>query len=127
MAIPVVSGATIACPMGLSTGTIVATSQVSVMLGGKPVALISDSAPLTNVTPCGMCTSMANPTVAAATSAAMGVLTPMPCIPAPMGAWVCGMSPIVAGKPTLTSEGKLACSYGGSITIVNPGQTAVLY
>ncbi len=126
MAIPVVTGATTACTMGLATGTVVATSQVTSLLGGKPVALISDTAPLINVTPCGMCTSMANPTVSAATAAAMGVLTPMPCVPSPMGAWIQGPSPLVAGKPSLTNEGKLICAYGGSITIVNPGQTTVL-
>ena len=74
MSFPVVSGASVMCTMGMSPGQLIATSQTSILMGGKPVATIQDVAPNTNVTPCGMCTSMANPAVAAATAAALGVL-----------------------------------------------------
>lgn len=123
MAIPVVAGAACMCTMGLAPGQIIPTNQMNIRVGGKPVASIADAAPMTNITPCGMCTSMANPAVAAATAAAMGVLTPQPCIPAPAGTWICPGTIRVGGKPILTTDGKLTCSYGGTISITNPGQT----
>ena len=125
MGIPVVTGATITCTMGLAPGQLLVTSQMNISLGGGPAATIADAAPITNITPCGMCTSLMNPTVASATAAALGVLTPMPCVPAPLGGWICGGTPTVGGKPMLTTDGKLTCSYGGNISIVNPGQTTV--
>lgn len=111
--------------MGMAPGQIIPTNQAGISLGGKPVASIADAAPMTNITPCGMCTSMANPAVAAATAAALGVLTPQPCVPAPAGVWICPGAVKVGGKPILTTDGKLMCSYGGTITIMNPGQGTV--
>jgi hypothetical protein len=127
MGVAVVMGASILCTMGKAPGTLNVTSQMKVILEGKPAATIQDTAPMVNIGPCGVCTSLANPTVASATSAAMGVLTPMPCIPAPAGMWIGGKTPLVGGKPGLANDGKLMCSYGGSISIVNPGQTKVIY
>lgn len=125
MGIPVVAGATCTCTMGTAPGQIKPTCQASVRMGGKPVATIADAAPLSNVSACGMCTSLMNPAVASATAAALGTLTPQPCVPAPMGVWVCPGSVRVGGKPVLTSEGTLSCSYGGTISVMNPGQSTV--
>ena len=119
----VVAGATCLCTSGLGTGQINPTNQMSIRVGGKPVASIADVAPMTNVTSCGMCTSLANPAVASATAAALGVLTPQPCVPAPAGTWNCPGKVRVGGKPVLTTDGKLTCAYGGTISIMNPGQT----
>jgi hypothetical protein len=60
-----------------------------VLCEGPPAANIMDHVPMLNILPFGVCSSPANPTVVAATAAALGVLTPMPCIPAPWapGAW----------------------------------------
>ena len=109
MGIAVVSGASCVCTMGTAPGQITPTNQPTVRIGGKPAASIAD----------------ADPAVAAATAAAMGVLTPQPCVPAPAGGWICPGKVRVGGKPILTSDGKLTCSYGGSISITNPGQVAV--
>ena len=125
MAVPVVAGATCLCTMGTSPGQINPTNQPNVRVGGKPVASIADTSPMINVGPCGMCTSLLNPTVAAATAAALGVLTPQPCVPSPAGGWICPGTVRVGGKPVLTTDGKLTCAYGGTISIMNPGQMTV--
>ena len=128
MGLPVVAGAAIACTMGLSPGTLNVTSQQKVLVSSAPAATINDTAPMVNVGACGLCTSMANPTVASATAAALGVLTPMPCVPSPVGPWMGGGTcPMVSGQPGLSNEATLVCSYGGTIRILSPGQTKVLY
>jgi len=82
-----VSGAMIMCSFGLapSTLTVVAPRPI---VEGRPVATITDVAPGANIAPFGMCQSLANPMVAAATAAALGVLTPMPCVPAVPAPWI---------------------------------------
>ena len=127
MATAVVSGASVQCTMGMAPGQLLVTSQATVLAGGMPTATVTDAAPMTNVTPCGMCTSLANPQVAAATAAALGVLTPMPCVPVPVGIWTCAGTPLIGGKPALSTDATLTCSYGGSIRVVSPGQTIVTY
>ena len=82
-----------------------------------------DFTPMVNIMPFGMCSSMANPTVAAATSAAMGVLTPMPCIPAITAPWMPGkMQVMVQGQPALTRTCQNLCMWGGQITFTTDGQ-----
>jgi hypothetical protein len=69
---------------------------------------------------------MANPTVSAATSAAMGVLTPMPCIPVITAPWSPGSSQVkVMNMPALTDNSKCMCAYAGQISITSPGNTQV--
>lgn len=127
MAVPVVTGASLACTMGLGTGALTATSQTKVLLCGMPAATVFDVSPITNLSPIGMCTSMANPTVAAATAAALGVLTPMPCLPSPAGIWVSQNTPLLGGMSGLANDASLTCAYGGAISILSPGQTNVFY
>lgn len=121
-----VSGAMTVCTMGLAPGTLMAAVQSVCLAGGKPAAVINDIAPMTSVGPCGMCNSMMNPTVSAATAAALGVLTPQPCVPAPAGPWKPGGAVIIGGAPCLSSDSVLNCAYGGVISITNPGQTQVM-
>lgn len=119
----VCAGANCLCSFGTGPGTINPTSQTKVIVDGKPAATIQDCQ-MSNITPFGMCTSMANPQVAAATSAAMGVLTPQPCMLMAAGTWMPGKpSVLIDGKPALTNDSKLMCSRGmGNISISNPGQ-----
>lgn len=123
----VVTGASLMCSFGTTPATFNATNAPTVMMGGKPVGTISDGAAMINIPSFGMCNSLANPQVAAATAAALGVLTPQPCIPSTAGTWIPGGSTVLAqGKPCLTMECKCLCMYAGQITIVNPGQMTCL-
>ncbi len=91
-----------------------------------PIATIMDNKPMANIMPFGMCTSPSNPTVAAATAAALGVLTPMPCIPAITAPWVPGSPTVlIGGSPALNNTCKLMCAYGGVIQIMNPAVTNI--
>jgi len=121
----VVSGGNCMCTFGVAPGTLNSTNNLTVLAEGKPMLVMTDVAPMVNVTPFGVCTTISNPAVAAATAAALGVLTPMPCVPAITGAWL-GCKTLVGGKPCLNMESKCFCAYGGAISIVNPGQTKVI-
>ncbi len=82
-----------------------------------------DFAPMVNIMPFGMCTTPSNPTVAAATAAAMGVLTPMPCIPAVTTPWMPGNPMVlVQGQPALTRMCHNMCMWGGQISFTTDGQ-----
>ncbi len=78
MGIQVAMGAMMTCSFGVAPGSLIVLPTSLVMAGGVPAATIMDSKPIVNIPPFGMCNSMANPTVIAATAAALGVLTPMP-------------------------------------------------
>ena len=111
------------CSMGTAPAPIKVTNNAKVMAGGKPVGTIADCQGMANVGPFGMCTSLANPQVAAATAAALGVLTPQPCIPAIAGTWIPTKPKIlIGGKPCLASDCKAMCAYAGSLSITSPGQ-----
>jgi hypothetical protein len=88
----VVDGAVLTCSFGAGPAPLVVipTSPVPVQVEGRLVARISDIVPTTNIQAFGMCSSLANPVVAAATAAAQGVLTPQPCIPAVATPWAPG-------------------------------------
>lgn len=126
MGVQVVAGATAMCSFGLAPGTIMFL-PVHAVLSGAPDGNISDMAPMVNIIPFGACTSMANPTVASATAAALGVLTPMPCIPAPAGTWLPGSTKVMLkNMPDVHNSCKLMCSYGGVIQVLSPGQFKVM-
>ena len=122
MANPVVQTATCTCSFGAAPAVL--TSQQTVSICKMPAATIQDGAALSNVPTFGMCSNPANPTVASATAAAMGVLTPMPCVPATV-AWAPGCPTVtVCKRPLLNSTSKLTCSYGGVIQVtVTPAMT----
>lgn len=91
-----------------------------------PLGNIMAYAPMTNIPTFGMCSSPSNPTVIAATAAALGVLTPMPCVPATAAPWIPGAPTVLSGSmPTLTNSCKLLCMWAGEISITFQGQTAV--
>ena len=122
MAIIVTSGAQLMCSFGMAPSVLNVLPNAKVMCSNMPAASIMDNIPMTNIMPFGMCTSMANPQVSAATSAAMGVLTPMPCTPVISAPWAPGSPTVlVGGKPALNNTCKCMCNWAGVIQIVNPG------
>lgn len=127
MAAVVVATGKCNCPFGDVPCVINVTSQTTRLVEGKPVATIQDST-MANLPNFGMCKSLANPQVQAATAAALGVLTPMPCTPVFATPWMCSNSNVIAGSaPILTNDGTLQCTLGqGTIKITDPGQTNVI-
>lgn len=121
----VTQGAMLQCSFGMSPCSLIVIVPTRPMCMNMLMAVTTDFS-ITNIPTFGMCQSMANPTVASATSAAMGVLTPMPCVPVISAPWSPGSSQVkVGGIAALTNNSKCMCSYGGNISITNPGNTAV--
>lgn len=115
-------GALLQCSFGVAPSSLVVLPANKV-LSGTPAATIMDNKPMANIMPFGMCNSIANPMVAAATAAALGVLTPMPCIPATAAPWVPGSPTVlIGGMPALNNTSKLMCNWAGIIQVVSPGQ-----
>jgi hypothetical protein len=124
MPIQVCAGATLQCTFGIAPSTLTVLPSSQVMTSYLPAATIMDHKPIVNIPPFAMCTSLANPAVASATAAAMGVLTPVPCVPVTPTPWVGGAPTVLLGNiPALNNTSTLTCSWGGVIQIVNPGQT----
>lgn len=123
----VVSGAQLTCTFGVAPSSLaVVPAGPIVQAGGQFVARVVDMVPMVNVAPFAMCTTPSNPQVAAATSAAAGVLTPQPCIPVITAPWAPGSTKVSAGGvPALTSTSTCMCAWGGSISIVQAGQVKV--
>ena len=125
MAQYVTMGAQLQCSFGMAPSSLMVMDPSRPMFGGMLQATIMDFAPMVNILPFGMCQSMANPTVASATAAAMGVLTPMPCIPSITAPWFPASKVMVGCIPALTNNCKCMCMWGGNISINNPGQNQI--
>jgi len=125
-------------PEMLTTGCLLKCSQgtapmpfVALQLPGKPViaglptAMETEIAPLVNIPSFVMCKSLGNPEVAAATSAADGELTPMPCVPVVTAPWM-PASTIQSynGVPLVTVQAKCLCDFGGEIAVSEPAAAA---
>jgi hypothetical protein len=127
MAQLVVAGAMMMCPFGAAPAPLGVLPVNRTMAGGPPAAKIMDHKPFVNIPPFGVCMSIANPTVASATAAALGVLTPMPCIPNTVVPWVPGSPTVLIGNmPALNNTSKCNCLWGGVISITFPGQVMTM-
>lgn len=123
----VCTGAIIQCSFGIAPSTLNVLPVNRTLVNNLPMANIMDNQPFVNILPFGMCSSLANPTVAAATAAALGVLTPMPCIPATIAPWAPGSpTTLVGGYPALSGQSRLMCAWGGVIQISFPGQVTTV-
>ena len=116
-------GATLQCSFGMAPSSLVVLPVNRTLTSNVPAANIMDHVPMVNIMPFGMCNCPANPAVAAATAAALGVLTPMPCIPNTTTPWTPGAPTVlVAGQPALDDTSTLMCMWAGVISITAPGQ-----
>ena len=124
MPMQVVNGAQLQCSFGLAPSNLAVLPMNRRLTSNQPAANIMDYVPMMNIMPFGMCTSPANPQVVAATAAALGVLTPQPCIPATSSPWAPGSPQVMlANQPALNDTSTCMCMWAGVITITNPGQT----
>lgn len=127
MALSTILATTLMCPMGSAPCSLVVLPVTRTIIMVGPPATMVDFAPMLNIMSFGMCMSPANPTVAAATAAALGVLTPMPCIPATTP-WAPSNPTVIIGGigPAVSMTGMVACVYGGVITQTGPAQASTI-
>ncbi len=125
MSLFVTTGTTIKCPFGSAESKFIATNNPFFMIEGMPVGSIKDGSAIINIPPFGMCNNLANPAVAAATTAALGVLTPMPCTPQTKAWTPEQLNVLTGGAPCITQGCTCLCAYGGTISVVDPAQKSV--
>lgn len=119
----VCSGATMRCSFGDRSARLTVYPDRTVFLTGQPMASISDHTSLYNIAPFGKCHTTRYPATGAATAAAHGRLTPMPCVPGTKSNWRNGKDDyIIKGNPALLKSSYCKCCYGGIIRIVKDGQ-----
>ncbi len=117
----VTAGSTLQCSMGAAPGALGVTAPT--VSATTPVATTADTLPIANIPTFGLCMSLGNPQVAAATTAAQGVLTPQPCVPATGTPWAPGaVSVRIAGIPCVVMDSTCQCNWGGLISVVAPSQ-----
>jgi len=118
----VCTGALMTCSFGAAPSTFNATPR-PVQTSSMTAGVITDNIPMANIPPFGVCMTLSNPQVAAATAAALGVLTPMPCVPVLPAPWVPGVPTVlIANIPALDDTCKLMCAWAGVISISFAGQ-----
>jgi hypothetical protein len=123
MGLLVVTGAMLQCTMGAAPATFTGTGLT--VQGGTPAGVITDIS-MASIPTFGVCMSPANPQVAAATSAAMGVLTPQPCIPVIASPWAPGSLKVTISEvPALDSSSTCMCTWAGMVSVSSPGQMSV--
>ena len=122
MAKQVVMGAMMQCSFGAAPSALIVLPVNRVMAESRPAANIMDHKPVVNIPTFGMCTAPTNPAVIAATSAALGVPTPAPCVPVVPAPWAPGAPTVpIANFPALNDMSKCMCTWAGVISITNPG------
>jgi len=111
------------CDMGTTPSVLTVTPGpphvAAAPVPGVLLAAITDFVPLTNIKTFGMCSAPTNPAVIAAHG-------PAPCVPATATPW---SPPQVAADSTVPAFDQTAtcqCSWQGTITVVNPGQTVAV-
>ena len=114
------------CTFGAAPSPLNVT-QGHTLVEGLPAAAITDNKPVVNIPPFGLCSSLMNPQVAAATAAALGALTPMPCVPNIVSPWAPPAAKTFVGKiPAATAQSMCNCAWGGVVKPAGPGATKTM-
>ena len=113
----VTAGALLQCSFGMAPSSFMVVDPMRPKVQNKPAGNIMDNKPMANI--------MANPTVASATAAAAGVLTPMPCIPVIAAPWTPGGKEMICNMPALLDNCKCICNWGGNISVTMPGNVCL--
>lgn len=122
MGVLVSTGALVECAFGAAPCEFAASGEN--VSATTPTGVITD-VEAENIPTFGMCSAPANPEVIAATAAALGVLTPVPCTPVLMP-WTPGAVGVtINGVPALDDESVCMCAWAGVITVTDPGQVRV--
>jgi Domain of unknown function (DUF4280) len=122
----VLSGAMLQCNQGMAPSTLNVLPTNLAFGVEEPVATVMDHLPMVNVAPFALCISPANPQVAAATAAAMGVLAPQPCVPMVPAPWSPGATDATVGPfAALLDTDTCQCMWAGVIQIVDPATTQI--
>lgn len=119
----VVMGACAECSFGSMSDRLILPLSHGVFIKGKAQLNIMDFKPFLNILPFGMCSSLLNPAVAAATAAKNGVLQKMPCTPVVVTPWMSGKTDkLVENFPALLNKSTNMCLFAGYISINDDGQ-----
>ena len=119
----VVAGAQLSCSQGDQTSILKMPVSHGVYTKNKAQMNTMDYKPNVNIQPFGLCQTLSNPTVAAATAANNGVLKPMPCTPVVTMPWINGKSDqLIERFPALTNQSTNMCLYCGTIKVEDDGQ-----
>jgi hypothetical protein len=107
--------------MGTTPATFAASGQ---QVNGRTAAGVVSDIGAASVPTFGMCQSLSNPQVAAASSA--GPLVPQPCLPVIAAPWSPGASSVtLGGVAALDDSSQCACTWGGTITVSSAGQASI--
>lgn len=120
----VVAEAVTHCSFGVAPCPLQVLPDAMVLIEGRPAATITCNEML-NIPTFGMCMTLSNPEVASATTAALGVLTPMPCVPV-LSPWVPESETLIGGQPALVESSTCVCAYGGVVEIMFAGTAETL-
>ncbi|HXT94600.1 MAG TPA: DUF4280 domain-containing protein [Trebonia sp.] len=122
MAVQVSTGAQVECSFGAAPAVFSASGEnVAATTAAGVVTDVEEE----NIPSFGMCSAPTNPDVMAATAAALGTLTPAPCVPV-LSPWTPGALRVtVNGVAALGSDSKCMCDWAGVIQVIDPGQERV--
>ncbi len=118
MPLLVTNGCTCECKYGNTACPLVVPPDICVQCSNNPVATIMDHVPAVNIASFGMCSSKANPAVAAVIASSNGSIKEAPCLPVLPKQWSPGSKTVrIGGNPVLNDKSTLLCQWSGTIKI----------